>query len=33
MIDQAAMSWFWWLLYALLAFGGIAIVLAFMHRG
>jgi hypothetical protein len=26
------MSWLWWLLYALLTFGGIAIVLAFMRR-
>jgi hypothetical protein len=30
-LDDAAMSWLWWLLYALLTFGGIAIVLAFMH--
>jgi len=26
------MSWLWWLLYALLTFGGIAIVFAFMRR-
>jgi len=31
-LDDAAMSWLWWLLYALLTFGGIAIVLAFMRR-